>query len=168
MKFVSRFVMAIGGLSAAAVALTVLSPKAHAVVATLVQVVNTRSTPVPNQDVDLPARHPYQQTCNTNGASAVSCAMPPVPANIEVVIQTVSMQINGAAPVISSLNTTGGGVSIFANIPLVGQAGPFYMTTQQTTQYVDPGTSASCSTNLATANPIAFQCSIAGYWVSLP
>jgi len=50
MKFVRITLMGIGG---AALAVLLLAPKtAHAVVATLVQVVNTTANPVPNLDTD--------------------------------------------------------------------------------------------------------------------
>src|SRR5580693_8024830 len=93
MKFVQRLFMGIGGMAAAAALLTTVSPKAHAVVATLVQVVNTRSTPVPNQDVDIPGRHPYQQSCVSG---TFLCTMPAVPPNTELVIQTVSLTVIGS------------------------------------------------------------------------
>src|SRR5580700_2667478 len=101
MKFVQRLFMGIGALAAVAALLTVVSPKAHALAATLVEVVNTRSAPVPNQDIDHPGRHPYQQSCfsNANQGGLVNCTMPTVvPPNTELVIQTVSMILGTSAP----------------------------------------------------------------------
>ena len=68
-KVAQRLFVGVGGLAAAA-GLAFLAPKtAHAVTAALVEVVNTRSTPVPNQDVDSP------DAILTNRR-----AVPPVPA----------------------------------------------------------------------------------------
>jgi hypothetical protein len=169
MKLVQRLFMGFGGLAAAAALLTLFSPKAHALVATLVEVVNTRSTPVPNQDVDHPARHPYQQICfnNTIQGGDLSCQTPAAPPNTEVVIQNVSMIVSSnVAPQVSRIITVGGGVSINTYIPLVAQTGN-YMVSQQLTQYVDPGTSATCDTQLNSTNA-QLICTITGYTVSLP
>jgi len=162
MKFVSRLFMGIGGLAAAAVALTILSPKAHAVVATLVQVANTRSTPVPNQDVDSPGRHPYEQTC---GFVASGCTFPAVPANTELVIQTVSVFINGGSPTFAQLGTAGGGNLVSLYIPLIAAGGGNYAAVQQITAYVDPGSAPNCD---GPTNSSTFVCTITGYTVSLP
>jgi hypothetical protein len=163
MKFVKRLFMGIGGLAAAAALLTVLSPRAHALVATLVEVANTRSTPVPNQDVDHPGRHPYQQQCTSFSSG---CTMPIVPPNTEVVIQMVSVYTNGVSLAYSGLGTTAAGNTVSTFIPLVAVGGGNFVGTQQITQYMDPGTAATC------ANPIfnsdSFSCTISGYTVSLP
>jgi len=169
MKFVQRLLMAIGGLGAAAALLTMVSPKAHALVATLVEVANTRSTPVPNQDVDHPGRHPYQQICynNTIQDGDLSCQTPAVPANTEVVIQNVSMILSGnVVPQVSRIITSGGGVVINTYIPLVAQAGNFSIS-QPLTQYIDPGTFATCDAQLNSTNA-QLVCTITGYTVSLP
>jgi hypothetical protein len=154
--------MVIGGLGAAAVLLTMLSPKAHALVATLVQVANTRSTPVPNQDVDSAARHPYAQTC---GFVASGCSFPAVPLNTELVIQTVSVFINGGSPTFAQLGTAGGGNAVSLYIPMVAAGGGNYAAVQQITAYVDPGFVPSCD---GPPNSNTFACTITGYTVSLP
>src|ERR1700690_1584767 len=56
MNFAKRILMFVGFVVLAAILTSVLAPKAtHALVATLVQVSNTPSSPVPNRDVDSPA-----------------------------------------------------------------------------------------------------------------
>jgi len=171
MKFVQRLFMGIGALAAVAALLTVVSPKAHALAATLVEVVNTRSTPVPNQDVDHPGRHPYQQSCfsNVNQGGIVDCIMPTVvPANTEVVIQTVSMILGASTPPqYSQLITFGGGTALDTYIPLVAQTN-YYMATQPLNQYADPGSQIECATALTGTGAGGFTCAIAGYTVSLP
>jgi hypothetical protein len=162
MKFVSGLFMAIGGLAAAGVLLTVLSPKAHAVVATLVQVANTRSSPVPNQDVDAPARHPYAQTC---GFVSSGCNFPVVPANTELVIQTVSVFLIGGSPTMAQLGTAASGELVTTYIPLIAAGGGNFAATQQITEYVDPGFAPVCN---GPTNSSTFACTITGYTVSLP
>jgi hypothetical protein len=167
MKFVQRLLMGIGGLAAAAALLAVLAPKAaHAVTATLVEVVNTRSTPVPNQDVDAPGRHPYSQTCSSTGSgNFFGCDMPTVPPNTEVVIQNVSMLLSGGSPTSGSLVSTSGGQVVTAYIPLVAVGGPYFSASQPITQYIDPGTVAACYGPFGFTG---FSCTISGYTVSLP
>jgi hypothetical protein len=67
--------MGIGGLAAAAALVTVLSPRAHAVAAALVQVVNTTSNPVPVFNTGI---QEYQSTRT----------IPPAPGPIETCFQT--------------------------------------------------------------------------------
>jgi hypothetical protein len=172
MKFVQRLFMGIGGLAAAAALLAVLAPRAaHAVTATLVEVVNTRSTPVPNQDVDHPGRHPYQQSCNSGGNPVqngfMSCQMPAVPPNTEVVIQNVSVDINLAPgpQQFGFLLTQGGGVGAETLFPLVSVAGR-YIGNQPTTQFADPGTQPACAAAVTASG--FFECFVTGYTVSLP
>jgi hypothetical protein len=171
MKFAQRLFMAIGGLAAAAALLTMVSPKAHALVATLVEVANTRSAPVPNQDVDHPGRHPYQQICYDNNIQNgfLSCTMPNTPPNTELVIQHVSMTVNlTAPPLYSRLNTVVGGISVGTYIPLVAQSA-YYMASQPLTQYNDPGFGPTCDTTPVGSNPSAqLVCTITGYTISLP
>jgi hypothetical protein len=162
MKLVQRLLMGLGGLAAAAALLTVVSPKAHALVATLVQVANTRSTPVPNQDVDSPARHPYEQTC---GFVASGCSFPVVPPNTELVIQTVSVFVQNGSPTMAQLSTAGGGDLVSTYIPLTAAGGGNFATIQQITQYADPGTTPQCN---GPTNSASFACTISGYTVSLP
>ena len=176
MKFAQRLFMGIGGLAAAAALLAVVAPKAaHAVTATLVQVVNTRSAPVPNQDVDSPGRHPFQQVCSGTGTQSngiIFCEFPLVPPNEEVVVQTVSAVLYGttATPYFTQLTTIGGANLINTNIPMIAQGFGWYVGTQPLTQYIDPlSTNASCTSYTNIVSPtVLFTCSITGYTVSLP
>jgi hypothetical protein len=164
------------GYQAAACALLVATfliigpPTVRAAVAALVQVANTRSTPVPNQDVDHPARHPYQQTCQGSSSSGpVDCFMPIVPADTEVVIQTVSMLLVGGTttPQFGLFSAVAGGQSASVYLPLFVQSGPASVSTQALTRYADPGSSPTCGINgLSTQGTL--YCTIIGYSVSLP
>jgi hypothetical protein len=163
MKFAKSFLMGTGAVVMAGLVLMLVAPKAaHAIAATAVQVENTRSSPVPNQDVDIPGRHPYQQQC---GGLSSGCTFPAVPPNTELVIQTVSIFINGGSPTYASLGTGGAGVLVNTYIPLVAVGGGNFTTTQQITQYADPGSSPTCNGPL---NSNSFSCTIIGYTVSLP
>ncbi len=172
MKFAQTLFTGIGGVIAIAALLAMLAPKvAHAVAATLVEVVNTPSSPVPNRDVDNPARHPYQQECNSGSAQLqdgqMGCEMPAVAPGTEVVIQNVSVDVN-LAPGPQEwglLRTAGGGFDGETNFPLVSVAGR-YIATQATTQYAGPGTQIVC-TAIVTASGY-FECFVSGYTVSLP
>lgn len=174
MKFTQRLFMGIGGLAAAAALLVVIAPKAaHAVTATLVEVVNTRSTPVPNQDVDAPARHPYQFGCTVFGTDqnqAISCQMPATPPNTELVIQNVSMVMFNAVPVYpAQFITQVGGATNTTYVLLAAQSSLAYVASQPLIQYSDPGTRPSCFFQANSSNPdLGLSCSVTGYTVSLP
>jgi hypothetical protein len=166
MRFVQRLFMGIGGLAAAAALVTMVSPKAHALAATLVEVVNTRSTPVPNQDVDAAGRHPYSQTCQSTGSGGLfGCMMPVTPLNIEVVIQNVSVSFTGGFPAQATLVSSSGGQIVPTFIPLVALGGQSFAVSQPITQYIDPGTEATC---YGPDGFSTFSCTISGYTVSLP
>ena len=133
MNRLPKSLLSFGAVALAAGLLTLAFPRAaHAVAAVLVVVTNTRSNPVPNQDADAPGRHPYQQSCSAT--NSITCFMPVVPPNTEVVIQTVSRTFSGGTPGSLILSSVGGGVGV--NQPL--------------TQYADPGGSASCSDSTIT------------------
>jgi hypothetical protein len=161
-----KSLLSFGAVALAAGVLTLAFPRAaHAVAAALVEVTNTRSNPVPNQDVDAPGRHPYQQSCST---TSITCFMPVVPPNTEVVIQTVSMTFSGGTPGSLILSSVGGGVGVNTYIPLVAEPDGTFAVTQPLTQYADPGGSASCSDSTIAHSAGSFTCTITGYTISLP
>jgi len=166
-----KSVVSFGAVALVACGLTLAVPRAaHAVAAVLVQVTNTASSPVPIQDVDVPGRHPYQQTCSS--VNSESCVMPAVAANTELVIQTVSMLsvLSNVAP-LGELLTMGGGeqaTSFFSLVP--AQAGQ-YSATQPLIQYADPGTQPTCQTtaqHVILSETATFLCTVTGYTISLP
>ena len=173
MKFAQRLFMGIGGLAAVAALLTVVSPKAHALAATLVEVVNTRSTPVPNQDVDHPGRHPYQLSCNATGTDQngyISCQMPATPPNTELVIQNASVAVLYTVPVYpAELITKVGGVTTWNYLLLAPQSSSAFVASQLVTQYNDPGTQPAVFFQATSPNPnVVLECTITGYTVTLP
>jgi hypothetical protein len=166
-----KSVLSLGAIALVACGLTLTVPRAaHAFASALVQVTNTPSSPVPIQDVDVPGRHPYQQTCNS--ISSESCTLPVVAANTELVIQTVSILsvFSNVAP-LGELVTTGGGEQAESYFSLVLAQSGQYAATQALIQYADPGTQPTCQTTaqhaLESAVP-TFFCTVTGYTISLP
>src|SRR5258706_8139287 len=96
MKITKQLMFGSGGIVLAAMVIVLLAPKAaHAVVATLVQVVNTTANPVPASTVDEPGRVPYVSSVldlGNNCGLGFECDFnfPPVPAGHRLVIQEVS------------------------------------------------------------------------------
>jgi hypothetical protein len=172
MKVAKTLLCGLGGLTCAAFALNMIFPKAaHALTATLVQVVNTRSSPVPNQDVDQPARNPYQSGCtyNITAYGPAYCSLQPVPANMELVVQDISFRVPGGVPQEGRFTTTAGGALQSSFIPLTQQAPSLYVGNVPMVQYADPLTYPQCyvEPNVVTS-PVTLQCTVTGYLVSLP
>ena len=179
MKFSKTSLFAIGGITLAA---SLLAPRAaHAVVATLVQVANTRSTPVPNQDVDHPARHPFTATCTSPVQTTfVSCTPTPAPpaSGFETVIQNVSILVNRfggtGAPVYTEIDYVNGGTPYTLYLPFVTQADTpghgFWVVNQPVTAYLDPGAvGPRClALMIDTSTSAEVFCTVTGYTVSLP
>jgi hypothetical protein len=165
-----KSVLSFGAVALVAVVATLAVPRAaHGIAAALVQVTNTSASPVMNQDVDALGRHPYMSSCSDPN----SCVFAPVPANRELVIQTISVAINippSSPPAIAQLATTTGGVAGYpAQFPVVSTIEGFGFALQSITAYADPGTSPICT--FATTPALVganIACTISGYTVSLP
>lgn len=76
MKLARRILMGLGSFALVAAFLIFLAPKtAHAVVATLVQVTNTSTNPVPTAEVNDPGEEPFQtQICLAFPAGSFPCS----------------------------------------------------------------------------------------------
>jgi hypothetical protein len=181
MKFAKSFLMGTGAVVLAGLVLTLVAPKAaHAIAATAVQVENTRSSPVPNQDVDIPARHVFTATCSSTGLA--SCELFPfsVPANNEFVIQNVSMSYYSGGstglPASAFLDVVQGGQADGISFPILQQmnqsaSSQNLAVNQQVTLYADPGINDNvCGMVSGTAfsSGASFSCTVTGYLVSLP
>ena len=151
--------------------LTLAVPRAaHAVAAAMVLVTNTAANPVPNQDVDAPARHAIAEGCS--GQS--SCQFSPVPAGQELVIQTLTIQFllgssTSLTQILDLRTVTGGANLLIAAFPVpIGSnlLGPSGSATHSLTAYADPGTAPMCELD-TTVNSF-ITCAITGYTVSLP
>ena len=174
-----KSVLSFGAVALATCVLTLAVPRsAHAVAAALVQVVNTRSTPVPNQDVDHPARHPFTASCNVPAAFApqgfvVCYPTPAPPAGVETVVQSVNMLVNrntgGGFPMATGFNFTTGGGFYEQFLPFVPQGSGFWVVQQPMTNYVDPGGNLQCTTIISdTTTNVQLNCTVSGYTVALP
>jgi len=112
MRFAKNVLMAVGAVALAAMLLAVMAPKAvHAVAATMVQVVNTTSSPVPSEDIyRLPARN-IQLVCN---ASTNACAIAEqdgtfdastpwkVPSGMDFIVTDLEITTDGTGSAITS------------------------------------------------------------------
>jgi len=178
MKFAKWIVMGSGGVVLALLCVILISPKAaHAMVAALVQVTNTRSNPVPTQDVDTAARHPFTAGCNVYGSSGAFVVCQPTPAppttGVETVIQSVSISLNqdtgSVQPFVTMLNYNTAGANYSFFVPLLAQGPGEWVGSQPTTIYVDPSNvnPLQCST-LFNNGSATMNCYVTGYTVSLP
>jgi hypothetical protein len=175
-----KSVLSFGAVALVACGLTLAVPRtAHAVAAALVQVTNTSANPVLIQSVDAPGRNIYQSTCTTTTPDGLgrgfSCLLSAVPANQELVIQTVSISaVTPNPPAIGQIGTKGGGVVASMAFPVVNSGmtefgTPFGSTTQPLTLYADPGTQPVCAITLASVPTVPeMVCTITGYLVTLP
>ena len=124
MNLLRKVLIPLGGVAVASLLLTIVAPRAaHALVATLVQVVNTTTNPAIVSNMDDQGRTPYQaQILGTSAANCPaegSCAFTfdAVPAGHRLVVQHVSMEIQAAAnsvPALVSLGASlGSAVTVF-------------------------------------------------------
>lgn len=178
MKFAKWIVMGSGGVVLALLCVVLISPKtAHALVAALVQVTNTRSNPVPTQDVDIAARHPFTASCNVfgNGGAFVVCQPTPAPptSGFETVIQSVNIQLNqdtgSVQPAVTDLSYSTGGASYQFYVPFIAQGSQNWVASQPTAIYVDPNSfnPLQCAT-LFTNGTATMNCTVTGYTVAIP
>jgi hypothetical protein len=179
MKFAKSILTGTGAVVLAGLILALLAPKAaHAIAATAVQVMNTTSTPVPNQDVDAPGRSPFAQLCWA--ASSSSCTLlPAVPAGKEFVVETISAfmaasaSFSGIAPVFSigNVETHGvvlnaiGNAALVTMLPPIGNNG-FSAAMIPVTIYEDSGNTPQA--NLVSLTPGYFSATLTGHLVTLP
>jgi hypothetical protein len=153
----------------AGVAMLAVPRAAHSFAAALVQVTNTAASPVINQDVDALGRHPFMSSCSAQNI----CFFSAVPANRELVIQTISVGITippSSPPAIAQLQTTTGGtVGYPAQFPVVSTIEGFGFALQSITAYADPGTTPACTyLTMPSLIGATISCTISGYTVSLP
>jgi hypothetical protein len=178
MKFAKWIVMGSGGVILALLSVVLIAPRTvHAVAAALVQVTNTRSNPVPTQDVDIAARHPYTASCNIFGSSGAFVVCQPTPApptsGFETVIQSVNIQLNqdtGAVqPAITDLSYSTGGAGYVHYLPFIPTGTGNWVGSELTAIYVDPNSfnPLQCGT-LFNNGSATMNCTVTGYTVAIP
>jgi hypothetical protein len=183
MKFAKPALMVVGCVLLTGLTLTLFAPKTvHALAAALVQIANTRSNPVPNQDVDIAARHPYTATCYVyaNGGAFATCQPMPAPptTGYETVIQNVNISLNqdggNVQPFVTELSYSTSGSSFQFFVPLLTQtqgtaAGGEWIGNQPSAIYLDPNASNPLQCASLWNNGYAtLTCTVTGYTVSLP
>jgi hypothetical protein len=166
MERLKKFVILAAGLGLLACIAMLAPQKARAVVATLVQVVNTPSSPVPNQDVDHPGRHPFSQMCTGAPSSCVITA----PSFQRVVIQYVSAWHHGTPACTYVLLQELDPILLSARLPCVSAGtdgfGPTYIAQGPITLYIEPGKSVNVSETLASSGSAAFEVLVTGYGIA--
>ena len=181
MKITKRLMFGSGGIVLAAMVVVLLAPKtAHAVVATLVQVANTPSSPVPNRDIDNPALQPWHMLLKlTNptpyGSQFAYSGQFNVPANKRLVIETTSLTDNNPGPYLGEIgvSTSVGGQYAPYGLPLQfglvvisGQTYPFAYGTLSARFYADPGTTVFASYVVSSNGDTEKDLSISGYYIT--
>jgi hypothetical protein len=117
--------MAAGALALAAMLLNFVAPRAaHALVATAVQVMNTPATPIPNKDVDAPARSPLTMACKGLG----QCETDAIPAGYTYVLDSFAIAAVAGAPTTGLMEWKaptgpGGWLTAQLTVPLTVSAG---------------------------------------------
>jgi hypothetical protein len=180
MNFAKKVATYLGFVVLAAILISVLAPKAtHALVATLVQVSNTPSSPVPNKDVDSAAHATVVPLgCLANPQpfnGGVECTLGfgggspyTVPAGQRLVIEQMSAfcqsSPNGGIPFIEFSLTEAGTQAV---VPLALTSNQnFEFVTQGVRYYADPGTTIASTAAGDAATFCNFYAN--GYLVSYP
>ena len=155
MKYTKSILMGTGSFLLAGLTLTLLAPKAaHAVVATLVQVANTTSSPVNNLDAESNSRIPYQSSvilrssCGSGVPTGCLFNLTAVPAGYRLVVQNVSVVLvvsPGSTPPLGILENGDGlamGLAAGAVGPNLG-GNSYAGFNQAVTAYFDAGSQPS-------------------------
>jgi hypothetical protein len=155
----------VAGLVAVTLTLGILFPnRAHALAVALVQVANTPANPIPNQDVDQPGRHPFQQQCS----GVMQCNIT-APVGQRLVLQYINARLIGEplGPVPScGVFIVGTGGSADAWLPCISVSGaPAIFAHTPLTMYVDPGGTATVSA-FTSASSTTFEALVTGYTIT--
>lgn len=170
MKLTKSIFMGTGAVVLAGSILTLVAPKAaHAIVATAVQVVNTTASPVPNKDVDQPARHAFTQYCSGSDGCTMT---PPVPAGNVFVVQTENIQFSfsGGNPVnIALYGVTTNSFNTSIALPAVAVANDAggFLADSNRTFYQDAGSTPLCQ-GVVVGSSYGLSCYASGYLVTVP
>jgi hypothetical protein len=179
MNLAKKVSMFLGFVVLAAIFISVIAPKAtHALVATLVQVSNTPSSPVPTKDVDssahaavVPLNCFVEADPNSGGLQCslgVGGSPYTVPAGQRLVVEQLSAfcqtTSNGSIPILEFSLTEAGFQAI---VPLVlTNKSNNYLVTQPVRYYADPGSMIAASTSGPSGSFCEYYAN--GYLVSYP
>jgi hypothetical protein len=154
----------IGWLAAACALLiitfSIIGPQAvRAAVATLVQVANTASSPVPTVATDNPALQPFAASAENSGLYNLFIA---VPASKTLVIETMSLScggstaISGPAPDVRLFVRTGGTQVLYTFAPTLLFSNTELIVTQPLRAYADAGSSVEIGSGSVV--PLGWTC----------
>ena len=124
MKLLKQAMAVLGTVVVITIIAALVTPKtAHAIVSTMVQVVNTTANPASTLDADTATRTPYQVTMS-HVCSSTPCTFtfPAAPAGTRLIIENVSVDIvtsNASPPIIQMQNFGQGTILSFT-----GPVGP--------------------------------------------
>jgi len=173
------------GYLAAACALLVttfamIGPRAvRAAVATLVEVSNTTANPIPNKNVDEPARHAWTALCEVGSAGTSASCTITTPNNEEVVVQAETYSVgadraNTYMLFSSSATTAGSPFVVYAQAvdnDLSQPDNSYFANTASATMYLDPNSALVCTARTKGLNvnrELNGTCLYSGYYVTLP
>ncbi len=172
-----KFLLLAASLMLVLAIVTVLGTKEArgTLIATLVQVVNTTSSPVPNRDVDNPANQPFSANIGIRPFVPSSFNVPATTGSGQPVRRLVIEEVDGNCSVATGttlftlqLSTVANGVNTqhflpFSGIGVVG--GGEVNGAESTRLYADPGTSVSIAQN-SSDNRVECGVNISGYLVT--
>jgi hypothetical protein len=153
----SRTILSFGAGALAVMALTLAGPKAaHAIAATLVQVTNTSSSPVINQDVDSPGRSPYTAflPCYSQTTNSCTAFFPAVPAGMRLVVEFISSSVDTPTS-LSNVDFYGNGAQASPLFTLQGNdaaGNKIYIANQPMLAYFEAGQTPSVAVFAQSAN----------------
>ena len=150
MNLLRKTATTLGGIFFAVLLIAALAPKAtRGIAAALVQVTNTPSNPVPDRDIDLPARHPVTLTSQSPSAGEIpftSVDQTPfsVPVGKRLVVDSVSGFVlanstDASVTIMLGCSIATGksrGLSAFT-VPIANTAGGVFVSSPKV--YCDPG-----------------------------
>ena len=164
------------GLLVVVFALPFMAPRAvHALAATLVQVTNTSTNPVINQDMDSPGRNPYYQTaqCVSQNTGQCIAQFPAVPANKRLVVQYFESSVDTPTSFITGEFETAGGNFLPILYTQQGNdpaGSKIYVSSQPMLYYFEAGQAPFFVMNAQSGgfNFMSGEVTLTGYYVNLP
>jgi hypothetical protein len=165
-NFVRKSLFPLAGLAAILLIITIASPRAlRAVVATLVQVVNTPTSAVPV--VQAPAASQlYENSCTGTfgGGVTTSCSLPAVPAGQTLFIESVSFSsvpVSGSPAFTELYNVSSGAVYLY--VPMLQQPAFGFTGTVAARTAFPAGQTPGCSQEVNAPSTGSVTCLVFGY-----
>jgi hypothetical protein len=137
---------------------------------TSVTVTNPATKPVPERDIDNPARQPFQYTLSpSSGTSSSATASYKVPAGKHLVIEYYSAQLtqypSGGYAYMYLTTTAHGNTAYYKVIPPSASTAPL---NQLTRIYADPGSTVAAQVVQSSGSSSGGSLILSGYFVNAP